>query len=159
MVPISTYESLWEYFCRKISWISRSFVVAEVDEMQSIVSDLADGEVVLMAVIPSTDIETSDFDDIEEIDTCWVFVLKKADPSSMTREELSLHRNLTQQIITEVKKDILRLSSDYDHQNNYTRLLHGLVPGRMHTDPEYNFLGCNGWSLSFSIKTKGVDNA
>lgn len=77
----------------------------------------------------------------------------------MTREELSRHRNATQQIITDVKKEILRLTSDYAVENNYTRLLHGLVPGRMHTDPEYNFLGCNGWSLSFAIKTKGVDNA
>ncbi|HNW73975.1 MAG TPA: hypothetical protein PKN44_10145 [Bacteroidales bacterium] len=159
MILISTYESLWGYFCRKIQSISRHFVVADVDEMQEIASDLADGEVVLIAVIPSSDIETSNFDDIEEIDTCWVFVLKKSDPSSMTREELSRHRNVTQQIITDVKKEILRLTSDYAVENNYTRLLHGLVPGRMHTDPEYNFLGCNGWSLSFAIKTKGVDNA
>lgn len=159
MVPVDVYDNLWAYFCRRIQWINRYFVVAEPDEMQHIASDLSDGEVVLMAVIPSADVEAFSSDDLEEIDTCWVFILKKADLSTMSREELTEHRRLTQIIITAVKNEIIRLSSDYDVNTAYTRLLRGLVIGKMHTDPEYNFLGCNGWSISFQIKTKGVDNA
>jgi hypothetical protein len=28
---------------------------------------------------------------------------------------------------------------------------------KLHTEPEYNYLGCTGWSLSFLLKSKNLN--
>ena len=142
-----------------VTGIDQVFIVHEESDLASVIRDIDAGGVILFAVIPSSDIEATSADDIEEIDSCFVFVVKKSDRGNLTHAEYLLELEITQAVITAVKAKMIQLSSDFDHCRTlpaYTHLMHRLFINGMHTDPEYNLLGCNGWGLSFKLKTQGI---
>ena len=159
MVLISTYKALWEYIATLVDGIDKVLVVHEESDLASTIRDIDAGSVLLLAIIPSADIEATSSDDYEEIDACFVFVVKKSDRGSLTHDEYLLELESTQEIITTVKAKMIEMSSDFDHcreGQSFTHLMHRLYINGMHTDPEYNLLGCNGWGISFKLKTKGI---
>jgi hypothetical protein len=157
MVSISTYKSFWDYIAAVTGGIDKVFIVHEESDLASIIRDIDAGCVILFAVIPSTDIEATSNDDYEEIDSCFMFVVKKSDRGSLTHEEYLAEMEATQNIITSIKHKMIELSGDTDQcPGSFGHLMHRLFINGMHTDPEYNLLGCNGWGLSFKLKTKGT---
>ena len=159
MIPISTYKAFWEYMATVVPGINKVFIVHEESDLASNIRDIDAGSVILFAVVPSTDIEATSLDDYEEIESCFMFVVKKSDRSGLTHDEYIAELGTTQVIITAVKKKMIELAADTDHcldEATYSHLMHRLFINGMHTDPEYNLLGCNGWGLSFKLKTKGI---
>jgi hypothetical protein len=139
--------------------IDKVLVVHEESDLASTIRDIDAGCVILIAVIPSSDVEATSSDDYEEIDGCYVFVVKKSDRGNLTHDEYLDELNGTQTIINAVKLKLIELSADTDNCYNpalFTHLMHRLYINGMHTDPEYNLLGCNGWGLSFKLKTTGI---
>jgi hypothetical protein len=159
MIAISTYKAFWEYMATVVSGINKVFIIHEEADLASAIRDIDAGEVILFAVIPSTDIEATSVDDFEEIESCFVFVVKKSDRGALTHDEFIAELEITQVIINAVKRKMIELAGDTDHCNDagtYSHLMHRLFVNGMHTDPEYNLLGCNGWGLSFKLKTTGI---
>ena len=64
-----------------------------------------------------------------------------------------------QRFMEQLKLKLISMSNDTDHLSPHSHLLHGLQIGTMHTDPEYNLLGCNGYGLSFKVKTNPLNIA
>ncbi len=46
-----------------------------------------------------------------------------------------------------------QMIADRFDANGRCQLMSRLDLNRMHIDPEYNYYGCNGWSLSFNLQT------
>ena len=65
-------------------------------------------------------------------------------------------RALTQQLMKEVRDLMMDLAGQWDNQTAHSRLMKQLVRGKQHVDRERNYQGCNGYSLSFSIRTNGL---
>lgn len=155
MIPVDVYSNLWQFIASRVNGIDQTLVVHEESDLALTIRDMAGGTVLLMAILPSTDAQSEGFDNYHETDSCFVFVVKKSDRGSLLWQEFLDEIGQLQKIIAAVKKQLLILGADTDHTTEYSHLLHGLIIPSMHTDPEYNLLGCNGWGLSFKIKTNG----
>jgi len=158
MVPILQYKSFWEYLITVVTGIDRVQLAFDLDDFSEIVNDIEVDEVVLLAVMPSADGEATSHDDYEEIDNVYVYLLKKSNPADLTHDQIISEMAALQVIITALKHELISLAGDCEHQcdNPLIGLIKNLMIGTMHTDPEYNLMGCNGYGLYFKLKTKGV---
>ena len=139
-----------------IPGIDHCFVVHENSDMASVIKEIDAADVILFAVIPSSDVSALSTDNYHEIDSVFCFVVKKNDRGNLTHEEFLDNLNSTQLIMVSLKHKLIEMAADTEHLTPYSHMLHELMLSTMHTDPEYNLLGCDGWSLSFKLKTEGV---
>jgi hypothetical protein len=158
MIRVKTYKHFFEHMAEAVQGISKVYTVADEQELEKFLRDLEDKEVVLVAVIPSSDTIFSDLDNKQEQDNAVVYILKKTSDSDMTEDDLLDLRDDTQIQITELKEQLHRMAMDTDSLDPHIEMARRLVPV-FHTDPEYNYLGCNGWSISFKWKTNSYDNS
>jgi len=158
MVPIRQYRTFWEFVQLRIPEIKTVKVVSAEVQMQNFISEVQTDDVLLIAVIPSSETEASSVDDLEDLSPCYIFVLKKTTRADMDEEDRFSDQEVTQAIMNSVMELMWSLAEDFDHQDQNTRLMRRLNLNKMHIDPEYDALGCNGWSLSFTLKTKGMFN-
>lgn len=103
----------------------------------------------LGVTIPSSDPETVNEDSVAENNIVWVFILEKKDPGSMdAADELDHYQKM--QYVTIAVKNWLR-----DEKLAGNEFLEYLNLKSIHTDPEYQFGGWNGWSINFNFDTEG----
>jgi hypothetical protein len=153
MIPVNSYIDLWNYVRDSIPGIDIAMVVHEESDLALMIRDVALGSVLLIAVLPGSDMQVNNPDNYQEIDTCIVFMVKKSDRGSLLQAEYVQELAQMQRFMEQLKLNLINLSKDTDHLAPHSHLLHGLQIGTMHTDPEYNLLGCNGYGLSFKVKT------
>lgn len=158
MVPILQYKAFWEYLITIVSGIDRARLAFDLEDFTEIVKEIEGDEIVLLAVMPSSDSEATSPDDYEEIDTVYIYLLKKCNPADLTHDEIITEMAAIQLIMHNVKHKLIELAADHEHQcsNSLIGLMKNLITGSMHTDPEYNLMGCNGYGLNFKLKTTGV---
>ena len=115
-----------------------------------LVKRLGDNAGVWLAVtIPSADPASVNEDNIAENNIVWMFILEKKDPGSMTAaEEISHYQKM--QDTTAAIKNWLR-----DRKLDGNELIEYIDLRTLHTDPEYQFGGWNGWSINFNFDTDG----
>jgi hypothetical protein len=82
-----------------------------------------------------------------------VYSLEKVSRNNLDEEDLVTAQELTQGKIKSIKQLIMAEAADCDAE--YHLICRDIDLNRMHTDPEYNFLGCDGYSLSFKLNTIG----
>lgn len=141
-----------------VSGIDHVVMAHEESDLAGMIREFSANSVLLMAIVPSADMQAISSDDYEEIDSCFVFLVRKLDMGSITHTEyLSVLESL-QGKISQIKHLLIDWSADTEHLTPYSHMLHNLNINSMHTDPEYNLLGCYGYGLSFQLKTKGVNN-
>jgi len=158
MVPIRQYRTFWEFVQLRIPEIKTVKVVSAEVQMQNFISEVQTDDVLLIAVIPSSETEASSVDDLEALSPCYIFVLKKTTRADMDEEDRFSDQEVTQAIMNSIMELMWSLAEDFDHNDQYSRLMRRLNLNKMRVDPEYDTLGCNGWSLSFTLKTKGMFN-
>ena len=115
-----------------------------------LVRRLGDKDGVWIAVtIPSADPETVDEDNVAENNIFWMFILEKVDPGSFSDADEIGHYQKIQDITTVVKKWLR------DEKLAGNAFLEYLNLKSIHTDPEYQFGGWNGWSINGNFDTGG----
>lgn len=159
MIPVNTYIGLWNYIQQSIQGIDTCLIVHEESDLALMIRDVSLGSVLLIAVIPSSDMQPDNPDNLMETDTCFVFVVKKTDRGSVLQTEYLQELGLMQRLMEAVKHKLISLAADTAHLSPHSHLLHGLQTNTMHTDPEYNLLGCDGYGLSFKIKTNPFETS
>lgn len=82
---------------------------------------------------------------------CLLYVLKKIDPSSETRETFLDKKSEMFDLVNEVKDLMIADMHNHELDANGIHFMHNLQTAGMHIDPENNFLGCIGYSLSFNL--------
>jgi hypothetical protein len=157
MVAVQTYKVFWEYMLTLVTGITQVKVVIDEEDFMEYLRDVDVETVTLLAVVPASAVEATSSDDYEEIDNIYVYILKKSNPQDLTSDEVLAELNALQTTMTAIKQKLIDMSGDFDHcDNQYICLMHKLIISSMQTAPEYNLMGCNGYGLTFKLKTKGV---
>jgi len=103
----------------------------------------------LAVTIPSADPATDGDDSVAESNIVWMFALEKTDPGSLSHDgEIAHYQKL--QDLTKSVKNWLR-----DQKLEGNEFLEYLNLRSVHTDPEYQLGGWNGWSINFNFDTDG----
>lgn len=106
---------------------------------------------VLVGVLPSASSKAPDEDNIRWGNHLMFFILKKVNYSGRKHgEELSDY-----QMLQDATRDVfdLWLQRKMDRESGCS-FYNDLDPDQVTIDSEYNFLGCDGWSIAFNLNTK-----
>ena len=153
MIKLDVYKGYWLDVKARINGLSRVILVRSEDELRDKIKALANKEIFLVVVIPSTDTDSLDLDNIRERETCIVYLLIKVARANQTEFDVEGDLMFTQDKISMIKNFMLADAQNCEHP--YHSLLKQIAFSSMHTDPEYNYLGCDGYSLSFTLLTNG----
>jgi len=157
MVPVSDYSALWAYIKTLESRITHLFLVDDESELSKKIEELSDLDVCMVFVFPSADQVAPDEDNISDVDTCIIYILQKVEPRNMNDSDLMTERILTQNVMNSIRSIMLDISTTHS-MGVYHRILKNLIRGKQHIDRERNYMGCNGYSLSFGIRTLEFSN-
>lgn len=147
MIRITDFNSLISEMVLGIPEVSGHILVANENHL---VRKLGDKSGVWLGVtIPSSDPETVNEDSVAENNIVWIFILEKKDPGSMNSSDEINHYQKIQDVTTAVK-NWLR-----DQKLEGNEFLEYLNLKSIHTDPEYQMGGWNGWSINFNFDTDG----
>lgn len=144
MVPIRQFKSYFETFKTAIYGINTFLLVTKEDDFAAKIKNINPEDFpAMIVVIPSADGNSQNVDNYKDKNTSVAYVLTKTDPISTTDDEKLSILETNQQIIEMVKEKMISDASVPGH------MLYRLDLNSLHTDPEYNYMGCNGWSLGF----------
>ena len=152
MIRIKDFKAYWDAMSTRIG-ASRCILVRTETELAQKIKAISAGELFLIAVIPSSDTVARDNDNIEEKETVIVYALKKISRKDQTDAIMLDEMEQTQNCISNVKYNLF--SDAETHDAPYHALIKYIDFNRLHTDPEYNYFECDGYSLSFALTTPG----
>lgn len=151
MIRITDFNALLTQMVAEIQEENQSlkdFVL--VANEKHLVKRLADNTGVWLAVtIPSSDPASANEDSIAENNIVWMFILEKVDPGGLSAAEEIEHYQKIQDVTAAVKNWLRTAKLDGNAFLEYLNL------SSIHTDPEYQFGGWNGWSINFNFDTDG----
>jgi len=152
MIKISVLKAYFDSMANRIQ-ATKSILVRNETELAQKIKQVTAGELFLVVVIPSSDTRERDKDNILEEETLILYTVMKVDRANQIDADIVTGMELTQDCITALKS---QLYADATNSNaTYHRFIERIDFNRMHTDPEYNYLGCDGYSLSFILTSTG----
>ncbi len=153
MVRIREFNDYFKGMLVKVPALKSFLLVASESDLANKIRNLSDGDFPLLIVlIPSADSIALDPDNVTEASTCLLYVVRKLIPDASDDVSFLNLMEDTQNIFTAVK---LQLATDKANHDTSPHFMHRMDLNRMHSDPEYNYLGCVGWSLSFNLFNLG----
>ena len=152
MVNIRTYKEYWEDMVTRIAELKESYIVAIETQLQKKISDVVEFPI-LVATVPSSNPDSKDEDNTGETNSCLIFILKKVAENDRDDANYIDDMELMQSIMKQIKDNML--TDMVNCEATYHELLSYLDVKSFHQDPEYNYLGCDGWSLSFKMGSIG----
>lgn len=154
MIGISTYTDYWKHCVEEIDSLKSYHVVATEEGMGKKIKDISSDQFpALIAVIPSATPHTSDVDSVIERNQALIFILIRRAAADKSDTVFTADMDLTQSVMKAVKQLLTDDHTDCDSKFHVT--MKRLKVESFHQDPEYNYLGCDGWSLSFEFDTEG----
>lgn len=153
MTDIKIYRDYWLSVKARITSIKHVILVRTEAELKVKVAKIPNDEIFLVLVVPSSDTSAPDFDNIREKETAIVYALKKVARSNQTEVSEVDDMQQMQQLIRSIKD--MMLADAENCANAYHDLVKEIDFSRMHTDPEFNFLESDGYSISFVLTTQG----
>ncbi|MHC1707482.1 MAG: hypothetical protein AB9842_08170 [Bacteroidales bacterium] len=152
MIKLSDYNSYFNGMLQKIPSLKHYLLAATESDLAEKIRNMRSTDFpVLVVIIPSADTIAADSDNISEASSCLLYVLDKANQRDKSHSDFVSLMSSLQSVITAIKNQLKG-----DKENHVApHLLCYMDFNRMHTDPEYNFLECCGWSLSFTLLTPG----
>lgn len=128
--------------------ISKYFLVRSEPELAADIKQLPANEFFLAILIPSSDTKEWNIDNIKENEQWLIYILEKTDRKAITQENRLTSISLQQRIITTIKQ---MLREDVEDRTIPCNIRPNF--DTMHTDPEGNFHGCEGYSVSFTVES------
>lgn len=128
--------------------LTKYILVTNEGQLSKRVQDLKQTDFpLLVVVIPSYDAAAIDRDNFKLLTQMLMFVLKRdrfqGQKPELLEEDMEETLSITETIIQ-------TFMAGFDVAD--CTIPEMIVPGSYHIDPEVNFLGCNGWSISFQLK-------
>jgi len=121
-------------------------------ELASLIKEIENEAVVLISIVPSAKNTGADCDNINEESVLLFYLVQKLEMSNYTHTEFLTKLGSTQLLMRDMKHIILDDKTDDEHPN----VVRYLETQGWNQDPEYNLLGCYGWSLSLRCDVKGL---
>ena len=97
MIKVREYKQLWDYVATQITDIKRVVIVDDESHLASIIKDIEENQMILVAVTPSSDLVAMDEDNLGDVDTCIIYVIMKVDPRNENELDIMNERALTQE--------------------------------------------------------------
>ncbi|MCX6272207.1 MAG: hypothetical protein NTU44_13505 [Bacteroidetes bacterium] len=153
MIPIRVLNDYFDGMLQKQPGFHSFLLVTTEADLGYRVKDLSEEQFpVLIVVVPGTDTIALGADNVITASTCLLYVMQKTDVTNLTQEEFLDTMATCQELLVDL---IEQMVMDKFDRNGHCTLMTHLDVNRMHIDPEYNYYGCNGWSLSFTLQTPG----
>ncbi len=153
MINLPKLYAWTNYLKTKFDRINNSQLIINQTDLKNIFEDLQDNDYPFAAVVlPSTKGDARDEDNYGEINQILVFILSPTKESE-TYDSWYNDILLMSTAIEDMKADLRDQKALCDQPFN--SIFKGLDLNSFHTDPERNFLGHDGWSVSFKVKTMG----
>lgn len=154
MITINDYRNYWKHAVFEIADLKSYHLVATEEGLGKKIKDLKASDFpAVIAVIPSANPDSRDVDNVKEINQALIFVLIRRGAADRSDEVYVTDMDLTQAVMKDIKQLMTDDKSNCDSE--YHEHMKRLQVGSFHQDPEYNYVGCDGWSLSFEFETEG----
>ena len=152
MIKVNLLKSYWDAMAARVG-AAQTINVRTEGELAQKIKSIKAGDLFLVAVFPSADSSARNFDNILETELIIVYALKKVSRRDQKDEDIIADMLETQLCITAVKNCMLADATNCDaYMHEY---LSRVDFNKIHTDPEYRYLECDGYSISFPISSTG----
>lgn len=155
MIGIAKYRKYWVEMGDRLGDFDVTLFARTEEELARKIKDVEDGALILVAVVPSSDTIALDLDAISEIETGIIYSLVKVSRNNQDMWDEVNAMEKSQLQINGIKN---MLMWDATHcESEWHQMISRINFNKMHTDPEYNVYGCDGYSLSFQLFTPGFN--
>ncbi len=103
----------------------------------------------LVMVTPSYNVDAQDSDSVKDISQMLLFVLMRNEFQGNKPEIEAAYADQTLAIIETIQQHLL---NGFPSAGDDCIFPAATEPGSFNIDPEWNYLGCDGWSMTFQIK-------
>ena len=152
MIPISILKAYFDALAPRVQ-ATKAILVRNETELAQKIKQITAGELFLVVVVPSSDTSAMDNDNILEKEQVIVYAVKKVSHRDQDDTDMLADMLATQVCITAVKT--MLYADAENHSAAYHQYIKRIDFNRMHTDPEYNYFECDGYSLSFVLTSPG----
>lgn len=152
MIKVNLLKSYFDAMAPRVL-ATKTILVRNETELAQKIKNITAGEIFLVVVIPSSDTTSRNPDNILEKETIILYAVKKVSHKDQDDTDVINDMIQAQECITAVKDALLEDAGDCDALMH--EYLSRLDFNSMHTDPEYNYLECDGYSLSFVLTSPG----
>ncbi|MEI6577693.1 MAG: hypothetical protein WCO63_16070 [Bacteroidota bacterium] len=153
MIGIASFKTYFDSIVSRLAGIkSITLISAEADFALAIRNLPVTRFPAMLLIVPSADSIAATPDSVFEVSTCLLYIIQKVEASDQTPALFLEVLSNTQALMASVKT---LMAADKGTHSITPHLTHDINLNAMHTDPEYNFFGCHGWSLSFTINNNG----
>lgn len=147
MLKIRDYKNYWLKYKTSIPEIDEILIVSSEGELSKRISLLKKAKYILAVVVPSIDVNARDTDSPWYNYSASFFMLTPVANSNQTEDSfidnIDENGEHVQTILNTINTDV---------SSGSCSLFHDIDFGSIKIDPEVNFLGCNGYSISFNFK-------
>lgn len=151
MILTSRLQTWTNYLSTRFDKINDSIMVINQTDLRDAFKDLSSNSYPLAAVVmPSSKGDARNEDNYGEISQMLFFVLMPTAQMGKYNSWLS-YMNMMQDAVAQIKQDIR--DNIEDCQAPFHDIFDKTDLNSFHTDPERNFMGNDGWSVSFKLKT------
>ncbi len=148
MISINTYRQYWKDMVTRITGLEDQIMVANEAQLKNkLTKDVK--YPLLVATVPSANPNSPDADNIKESNTGLFFILTKVAASDRDEDNYVSTMETLQQITKAVKEAMVK------DKEECKAPMAGIKINSFHQDAEYNYLGHDGWSVSFQFETHG----
>lgn len=148
MINIKTYRQYWIDMVTRITGLEGQIIVANEAQLKNKLTKNVKYPL-LVITVPSANPASRDADNVIENNTGLIFLLTKVAASDRDVDNYVNTMESLQNIMKNIKEamtdDLARCKAPMTQ----------LDVRSFHEDPEYNYLGHDGWSLSFQFGTVG----
>lgn len=146
MIKLVDFKEFWEQYIELISDLKHIFLVASEAELTKKISSVPKKDIFLAVITPSADRKAKSSDNMLDMHTLVFYILSSFNRSEVKDDEYYILMDKCAEawnIIDNRIQEEFRLG---------TCQIFGRIDwNSLHIDPEENFLGCNGYSVSFKF--------
>jgi len=130
--------------------LEKVYLVSREEQLQKFIKETEQDKAFGVLVIPAGKGEGENQDNYTESSTILIYLLQKTDDKNTDHESYLNILAALQDKLSLLRTDFISSIDDCKHTQH--SLLKDLDLKSTHIDPEFNYMGCNGWSFSFRVK-------
>lgn len=153
MVSVNELYSYFGQMPQRIAAVKDCLMVFNQENLADAIKNQSKWPAIVV-VMPGAKSDGADEDNVSDASECLVFVIEKLDLKNLGKGEMTSKMDYLQGHMETLKSLMLEDMHAHEEPNH---LMHYLEPDGMTTEPEYNYLGCYGWSLAFRINSPGFN--
>ena len=149
MIPIQDLKEFALHIQNLIE-LEKVFLVSREEQLQKFIKEIESDKAFGVLVIPASKGEGGNPDNYSESNTLLIYLLQKVNDKNTDHDSYLNILAALQDKLELVKTDFINAIDNCDHAQFI--LLKKLDVKSTHTDPEFNYMGCHGWSFSFRVQ-------